>query len=559
MILVLLYYITVLVFTTIFGVYILSFLKYNNVNIFFALITGILSVNVLSVFYFICGPVNISALLSYLALLFFFIWLNPQVYKSAMQLLIQNAKQLKGYQLFYVVAVVIFITYQSAQESKIHDDGMYYQQSILWAQQHGLVKGVANLHPAMGLFSSWHIFTAFFDTAQIGLPAFHHYNGLILIAAICYFLIELNINPGYKNYAYTMLFLLPLLGFMFLTAPNTDLPLILINVLLFYMVFLKKQTGFVFLIWGVAAFFIKPPAILAVLTAAYIVVVGAKTNKKYITYIGFILIMALVLFYKNYVLSGYLLYPSAFPDVVKATWKVPKEVNTFYRVGIKSWGISDSFKINEIRKTADLSVLLKFKGWFLRPGYKGLFNKIILMLLVTGAIYILRLFYLKSISKYFLFVMCFLIIVIIADWFLLTQYRLMLPAFSVMFGLLVYLQKLFNLNNTILVVTVFVLMFVTLVPFEFLQNSSRNKSITSFNGFNTKYLVKPFSQFYLGQHDFILNNGNVLNYYDGLWYCWQCPLPCQSQGQRNMLFKYFGYKTVYLDSADYTKGFKMVK
>ncbi|MFN4083518.1 MAG: LIC_10190 family membrane protein [Bacteroidia bacterium] len=554
MILLVLYYIIVFFIATVLGIYTSAFLKQKHENVFYNSVFGIAIISLLSIVFFISGPVNLSALLVIIVLPVVLIWLKPNVFIAEFKSIKNFYQSLDLIEKVYVFTIITIISYQSAQASLIHDDGMYYQQTILWAQKHGITKGLANLHPAFGLFSSWHLFTALIDTANLGLPAFHHYNGLILLAFILYFVFETKINPQFNAFSKLFLIVLPLLGYMFLTAPNTDLPLILVTILLFYNVIIKNQKDISLFLLSIFAFTIKPSALLAILIG-FILFYYTLKSKKIIVYLMFTMIFGFLIIYKNIVLSGYPLYPLSFPNVTSVEWKVPEEVNQFYKTGIKSWGVSDSFKINEIAEIGSEKIIKRFNTWITRGGYKGLMNKLMLtFVLIFGLLFVFKN---KSDIKALVTILI-LFCVIILDWLYLTQYRLMLPTFVVLVLYVWHKTELININKKFLLITSLLLIIIAFVPFSLLNQTSRNKSITNFKGFNTKYLVLPFSQFYLGENNKRYNKFGSFNYYEDLSYCWQCPLPCQSMGQINLL-NYYGYEAAYIDTNNYAKGFKLVR
>ena len=61
----------------------------------------------------------------------------------------------------------IFITaLQSSMPTNIPDDGFYYLQTIKWANEVGIPKGVARFGIQYGQFSTWHIIQSIFNLSS---------------------------------------------------------------------------------------------------------------------------------------------------------------------------------------------------------------------------------------------------------------------------------------------------------------------------------------------------------------------------------------------------------
>ncbi len=557
MILLTAYYLLVFAINSIVGVYALSFLKRGFYNPFLPVLVGIAFNCILALLLFISGPINYSGFILVTALPLLFIWLKPAVIKQYMAQLNGYSQLLKKQELFYVVVVFLCVLYQSAQATKIHDDGMYYQQTIMWAQQFGLTKGLANLHPALGLFSVWHLFTALFDPAIVGLPIFHHYNGLLLLAVILYFLVERNINPGHQKIINILLLILPVLGFMFLTAANVDLPLILLTLFVFYAVVIKSNFHIEVMLIALVCFLMKPPALLPViiLVYAFMRMIGSKSG---LTFSVIAALLLMVFGYKNYMLSGYVLYPSAAINIMQPQWQVPKSVVTYYKTGVISWGVSDSFNLKEIDETGSLPIIKRAKLWLFRTGYKGLINKFMLVFMLIAAVWsVVSLF--KNLKQAFnSLTIVALLLILFLDWLLLSQYRLLLPTFITLLAFLYHVIP-FSLGvNFFKYAAVVLLLVQTTIPMQLLRQTSRNKSVTNFTGLSARFLIVPFSIFEKDTIKIVGEAPHVFNQYANRSYCWDCALPCMSKGVNNMLQSYFGYSIQYIDSNNFAKGFMPV-
>lgn len=557
MILLTVYYLIVFAINTILGVYALSFLKRSCYNPFLPALVGIAINCLLALLLFVSGPINYSAFILITVLPLLFIWLKPIEIKHYLAQLKGYAKIIKQPELIYVIVVSLCVLYQSAQATKIHDDGLYYQQTIMWAQQFGLTKGLANLQPALGLFSVWHLFTALFDFAVIGLPMFHHYNGLLLLLVLFYFLVERNIYPRHQKFINILLLVLPVLGFMFLTAANVDLPLILLTAFVFYEIIIKGQFYFEIMLIALVCFLMKPPALLSVIVLVYAFFKNNASKSKFV----FLLIATMLLMvfgYKNYILSGYVLYPSAAINIMQPQWQVPKSVVTYYKTGVISWGVSDSLNLKEIDEIDSLPILKRGKLWLFRSGYKGLINKFILVVVLVAAAWAVVSIFKNSKQVFNSLIIAALLLILFVDWLLLSQYRLLLPTFITLLAFLFHTMP-FNIGvNYFKYMAVVLLLVQTTIPMQILRQTSRNKSVTNFTGLSARFLIVPFGMF---EKDSIVTVGvapHTFNQYANRSYCWDCTLPCMSKGVNNMLQHYFGYSIQYIDSTNFARGFMPV-
>ncbi len=470
----------------------------------------------------------------------------------------------------------ILIAYQSAQVTKINDMGMYYLQTIKWVESYGLVKGIANLHPAYGLFSAWHSLTALFSChnflTAIGMPETLKYlglNGLLLSLSLGYFLWEGVNKPNSYLFIYSLISIF--LGFLYLSAPSPDLPIIIYTGLLVYLALGKEELNWVIFILSCFAFSLKPPALLPVIIGLlafknlwllFKIEQSGLSQAKKIVRISSLLLMPILLLapliYKNHIVSGHILYPmsnQSFSSVAKylpkPEWQVPADWNQAYRTGIINWGNKDDFSTSVVKTNIqNNSIINQFTVWWLRAGYKGLVNKLISFIWIFGFVILLlhkskRLSLGKTITNTMRFFIGLTLLILVIEWLILRQYRLLLPSTIVLSSLSLGLfiprkisEKMTFLPSIILVA----FLFLSFIPFSLMKDSSRNKQITNFEGFEPRNLILPFYQY----QDTSVFKG----------YCWDKPLPCQSVSHRQFLHQ-FGYEVQSLGNST-SEGFKMV-
>ncbi len=478
---------------------------------------------------------------------------------------IKNSTQkfmgLPKFLLFALFGSSLLMAYHSAQITKINDMGMYYLQTLKWMQSYGLVNGLANLHPAYGLYSSWHsllslfsgqtIFDAFYPTEGIQYLGI---NGFMLIIALCFLTWESYHNANPFNIIFSILFI-PI-GFLFLSAPSPDLPIIFYTGLIIYIAISKTEQNWVVFILACFGFMLKPPALLPVIVGiiAYKNIWSAflkdeilNSLSKKATRLASIILLPLALLVpgliKNYSLSGHILYPMANQSIPilgsvlpKPTWQVPLDWNQAYRNGIVNWGVKDDFSANVVRKNIENhSILKQYLNWIQRSGYKGIINKLMSLIWIIGFILLLLEAIRKPIAgvalgRTQLFFIGLTLLLLALEWLILRQYRLMLPSAIGLASLCIgnyWNKKLLNQKFLVPYFTLVLFVILSFVPFHLFKSQSRNKQITTFNGFEPKNIFLPYHQY--------SDTSRFTSY------CWNQPLPCQSPSHGTFLYQ-FGYE-----------------
>ena len=141
--------------------------------------------------------------------------------------------------LFYII--LVSSAYKCAQIPFILDNESYYIQTIKWLNEHGFVKGLANLNIAFGQTSGWHILQSGLNFNFIS-NRFNDLNGFLLVVCAFYFLSIFNENYKINKTYHWSIFILVynVLTFQFINSPSPDLPIFLLGQLIFIQ-FLKKE------------------------------------------------------------------------------------------------------------------------------------------------------------------------------------------------------------------------------------------------------------------------------------------------------------------------------
>jgi hypothetical protein len=206
-----------------------------------------------------------------------------------------------------------------------HPDTLHYHaRSILLLQRYTTIPGVANLQTELGFQSGW------FAALAIVNPG-NYYNFIFLNGAVLCWFFSYVISTWNKTWIGWLLLTYTLFSWVQvrLTAasPSPDFIVSLYAWAAIYCWLMNDDAGInpklyprLTVLFSLAAILTKASALLFLLlaTLAYI-----QNKKKPVRLLIYSLIALLILFVKNAIASGYILYPSSFPDLLSFTWKMP--------------------------------------------------------------------------------------------------------------------------------------------------------------------------------------------------------------------------------------------
>lgn len=255
-----------------------------------------------------------------------------------------------------LLLVVLSALWKSAQPPFILDNESYYLQTIRWLNEHGLVKGLANLNVAFGQTSPWHILQAGFDSDFLS-GRLNDLNGLLMVLFAYIALIE-----GRPTWLRYVLFFNVLL-YQFVSAPSPDLPLIVLAPLAFAH-FLEKKDGR----WTVLLTFFL--VFLKVTAAPFLLLALVPFWRKELKW-TFCFIAGMVFFLpwiaKNLLLTGYPAFPMTFGGLA-FDWTLPLPL-------ARSLGeVVYHHEFLAFEGYRDFSLLDRLSRWFRFGGITGLFN-----------------------------------------------------------------------------------------------------------------------------------------------------------------------------------------
>jgi len=394
MLFILLSWIYILAITLVVGVSINRLLKLQDVNQILVLFHGFFGITLIAGFWAIILPVDwkLHVFLIILSIILFYV--NISFIKKYLSSIKHELNKISKF--FKIVFVIIFglVLAQSASPPFLLDNESYYIQTIAWLNEFGFVNGLINLHLFLGQTSGWHILQSAFSFSFI-YDGFNDLNGLCLLLGNLYALIKL--NDYYKkgrNPLDLVVGLFPIFNvflFQFVSSPSPDLAIYVMSLFVFYGFLMNyhacSKNGIVSLVMLTSfLILIKATTIVFTLFPLIIYIKHYKHVKQYTFKISMVVLLIIGLVaIKNIIITGNPIYPLVGLEGLKASWSLPTNMETYFYNYAKAYGYAVTPEVY-----SNTSYVPLIKSWVLQTGMDGLFNKLILLVLV------LFLFFLKK-------------------------------------------------------------------------------------------------------------------------------------------------------------------
>lgn len=528
---ILLSYFFILYITFGMGLLFIRWVKLDEINIFFTILSGLFTQLIFCTVYSIFFPLDFYFNIVNFAISTLLISININTAKilffNTIKIFIETS--FLGKVLFISTFVLALI--HSSSMPFIADNESYYIQTIKWLNNYGLVKGVSNLHIFLAQFSGWHILQASFSFSSI-LPNLNDINGFLLIIS-AFFCLEnwekykVNYNKNHLFISLIYISLIPL--FLFISSPSPDFPLLIIlPVIIFLFIELSENKEVHTNLITVLCLLIILIKVTIAPILLLLLITLIKSNNFKLWKIAMLLssISFVTFLIKNIIISGYPLYPlSLGNELINVDWKLNQRVQELYHqlTSMYGWHMSDIKVFNSI------SFIDKFWIWLNLPKLHGLFNKLIIlsMLLFPFVMYKRK----KMYYIYIYFVAQFVVFYITSP-----QYRFFAPVL-LSIGLIISVQlfhKRINIIKFLFISNIVIILCLGVFGLNFREAFNNNimEKKESFS-FSQIVLPKPITQF--SNLKFTKHKINNLEYFspskDSLFF-WQTsdgPLPCMNK------------------------------
>ncbi len=247
-----------------------------------------------------------------------------------------------------IIGFVILLFSYIASDLPLYnlDEGRYHLQNLLWSKSFSIVPGIANLHDRFASNSSWYLLNALFDVFYFSKKVYHIINSLCLLYLFLFCILMLkNFNKTSNVLSVFSLALLAYLicsfsffkyWFMIGVTPDLGVHFFIISFFI-YMVWLVcneneirmnlKFHSILALIICISAFLIRSTGVM--LLMGYLPILILLVQRKQLSAVFFKLFLIGIFLFcipviRNFIMSGYPLYPSTAFDFFNVDWKFPK-------------------------------------------------------------------------------------------------------------------------------------------------------------------------------------------------------------------------------------------
>ena len=250
-----------------------------------------------------------------------------------------------------ITILIVLFAYGTSKGFMHYDSDLYHAQSIRWIEEFGVVKGLGNLHTRLAYNSSSFCLSALFSFSFLKIQSFHTISGLyaLILMLIC---LKLFTKDNFFKVSLSNVARIVALYYLFnvfdeMVAPASDyvtILMVLSTVILFLDLWEDGVDDYypyaLLSLLGVIIFTTKISGGFIVLIAIYPIIALIR-NKDIRSVIRFLLsgIIAVVPFLiRNYILSGYLIYPVYQIDLFNPEHKIPNGLAWYDATEIKMYG-----------------------------------------------------------------------------------------------------------------------------------------------------------------------------------------------------------------------------
>ena len=313
-----------------------SFIVFEDVLVF-----GMMAVTVYSQYFSIFYKVGLvsHAALYVIDIILAFVLCKNGSYKDVFKYHKASKKSRFVLNLLFLVFLILLMSYGSSRGYMHFDSDLYHAQSIRWIEEYGLVKGLGNIHGRLAYNSSSFALSALYSFAFLGGRSYHACAGFLALVLVinCFRILHVIKDKKVRVSDFarigTLYYVLNIYDEM--VSPASDYFAMMFFLYIVVRLLDVSETesdecmvaaASVFTVLSVFLVTIKFSAFGPVLICVYPIASFLK-NKKYkriVLYTFLSVIVSLPFFIRNYLISGWLLYPSTFPDLFNPVWKIPE-------------------------------------------------------------------------------------------------------------------------------------------------------------------------------------------------------------------------------------------
>lgn len=240
--------------------------------------------------------------------------------------------------ILFLMLFLAYVIYKSSGPITNPDTGSYHLPLIKWIEDYPVIKGLANVHSRFGFNYQYFNLGAIYGLSFIKGSTLHGLNGYFYLL-IGLFLLRKLMECRQKNaaeifmYATTLFFFVNMSNAASSFSPDVPASTLACAAIIIFLTANKNEDQSLLIVFllSVGAFLFKIsyfPVLLLNLYALYFYF----QRKELLTILwmgGIFIIMIAPFLIRNYLMSGYLVYPYYKIDLFDVVWKVPLEVAVF--------------------------------------------------------------------------------------------------------------------------------------------------------------------------------------------------------------------------------------
>ncbi|MCW3107767.1 MAG: hypothetical protein JWQ09_2273 [Segetibacter sp.] len=251
---------------------------------------------------------------------------------------------------FVIVAVpILLVTLVYALLPPQHGDSPgYHFLTIRWNEEYKSVHGLANLHGRLGFNSSFFVSSAAFAFSHLaGQPLYL----LNIVFTICYYLWLINKIYFYKSSLWSIVFVIAAIGMFrqLIDSISSPTPDVLSTIIISYVFITIAETflinneigerqSIIILLLICFAFTVKlntfPLTFIAVFVFLQNKIYKSRRALLLLIIASFVILIPWII--RNYILTGYLIFPISATGFLHPDWKVPYEILHFEKLLINN-------------------------------------------------------------------------------------------------------------------------------------------------------------------------------------------------------------------------------
>ena len=253
--------------------------------------------------------------------------------------------------MFIILFLFLLFAYGASRGIIHYDTSLYHAQSIRWLEEYGLVKGLGNLHCRLAYNSSSFALSSLYSMVFLGGQSYHCAAGweAFLLAAVSLEMID-SLRRGrlrISDFARVMCIYYLVNIFDEMISPASDYFMVLTA---FYIVIrwldlleedISEILSYAMLcVLGVFLMTVKLSAALILILTIYPAyrLVREKRFGEILIYLilGFVTVLPYLI--RNFLISGWLVYPFTQIDLFHVIWKIPRGAADYDAREIQVWG-----------------------------------------------------------------------------------------------------------------------------------------------------------------------------------------------------------------------------